>query len=123
MSIAEKRYYLCIEDHGEGQEQLAKECVGAIASAAIDLKGDDGENLGWEFDAQSLVDGSPAPSFSRHSMLPDFVYRLIYRSSQSEGIDICAHCGNAMLVSQGRGKPRIFCSDACRMRHKRSASE
>jgi hypothetical protein len=30
---------------------------------------------------------------------------------------VCPACGSVIAASTGRGRPRVYCSDACRWRH------
>ena len=114
----ERRYYLCIEENGHTQAEVADKVVSSFAYAIVNLRGDEGEGLGWDWSVDDVSKAAGAPEFVRHSMFSDFFYRLVYRDLDETTIVRCGHCGNAILDSK-RGAPRLFCSSACRMRHQR----
>lgn len=44
------------------------------------------------------------------------------RKKAPRGMRACRGCGVVLPVREGPGKPQEWCSDACRMRHKRTCS-
>lgn len=115
----ERRYRLCIERKGRSQRELAEHVIASMVNTVSNLR--DGATLfGWELDEESYYDESEFPRFIAHSAFSQLMYMLIYRSHST--VTLCKMCGNAIL-SADAGKPREYCSEACRQKHLRQCAK
>jgi len=94
------------------QKELAKAYLDALTKTISTMRSPDSKALiGWEYVDVSPVGGPASPSVRYGSQLAAIIHYLNYHPGYREGV--CRQCG-AGFFAAGRGKPREFCSNACR---------
>ena len=109
----ERRYWLCADaGKGRSQREIAKLIVESIIDRVSGLE-IDGVPCGWILDRDAVFGDRPVPEFKSLSLLAQMLQTVVYRGEKA--LVLCAECGNA-IIDPGEGRPRQFCSEACRQR-------
>lgn len=109
----ERRYWLCADaGRDRTQREIARRIIESIIDRISGLEVD-GVSRGWVLDRDVVFSDCPTPVFKPLSLLAQMLQTVVYRGEKK--LVICAECGNA-IIDLGEGRPRQFCSEACRQR-------
>lgn len=110
-AVVERAAYLVADADRPGKE-IARDFVNGVLLTTQELRSENGEPLGWEYDYASALDETDGPAAVFHSQWARLVYEVAFHHGDVKA-SVCKNCGRPML-NQPVSKPRQFCRPSCK---------